>query len=219
MDVYDLLWYKNKDIAEQTLEVPFLQHMELRDLQADYYVNFTIQDINYLCRVTGILQEMCEKVKAPEDLHLFMQHRYDSYEKYALDILQQFNLKDVSCINPTPAMEKYLSTYRDIMEGEEAIYFAVALLPCSMLWLWLSNQLNETCCNAYFTWKMANMHGHPEKDYRTLLDKFLTTPEQIKKANDIFRLQMQNEHDFFASSLVEKKPSQPPHPTPPSTFI
>lgn len=102
-------------------------------------------------------------------------------------------------------MEKYLSNYRRIMEGEEAIYFAVALLPCSRLWLWLSNQLNETCCNAYFTWKMDNMHGHPEDHYKALLDKHLTTSEQIGKAIDIFRQQIQNEHDFFASSLVEKK--------------
>lgn len=93
MGVYDLLWDKNKDIAEQTLQVPFLQHMQLGDLQADHYVNFTIQDINYLLRVTDMLEEMCEKVKAPEDLHQFMQDRYDSYKKYALDTLQQFNLK------------------------------------------------------------------------------------------------------------------------------
>lgn len=93
MDIYDLLWDKNKDIAEQTLEVPFLQHMQVGDLQADHYVNFTIQDINYLLRVTDMLQEMCEKVNAPEDLRDFMQDRYDSYKEYALDTLQQFNLK------------------------------------------------------------------------------------------------------------------------------
>ncbi|XP_041934843.1 uncharacterized protein LOC121697395 [Alosa sapidissima] len=204
-DVYDLLWDNNMDIAEQTLEVPFLQHMQLGDLQADDYVSFTIQDINYLVRVTGMLGEMCEKEKLPEDLRRFMKERYDSYKNYAVATLQQFNLNSVSDIKPTPAMEKYLSNYSNIMEGEEAIYFAVALLPCSVLWLWLAKQLKETTCNAYFTWKKNNMHGHPEDHYRALLDKYLSTKEQIAKADTIFCQQMQNEHDFFASSLIEKK--------------
>lgn len=107
----------------------------------------------------------------------------------------------MSDITPGPAIEKYLSDYRDIMEKEDPIFFAVALLPCERLWLWLANQLNETCCNAYFTWKQANMQGHPEDHYRKLLDVNLTTADQKARANVVFRNQMQNEHDFFASSL------------------
>ncbi|KAL2076731.1 hypothetical protein ACEWY4_027671 [Coilia grayii] len=203
MDVYDLLWTNNEDIAEQTLEVPFLQHMQMGDLQADNYVIFTIQDINYLVRVTAMLKEMCKKVKVPEDLKDFFEDRYKSYQSYADATLEKFHLKGVEDIVPTEAMEKYLSNYQTVMEEEEPIYFAVALLPCVVLWLWLANQLKEGYCNAYFTWKKENAHGHPEQHYRDLLDKHLTTKEQIAKANNIFRQQMQNEHDFFASSLIE----------------
>ena len=92
MDIYDLLWYNNVDIAEETLHVPFLQHMQLADLQADNYVIFMIQDINYLVKVTEMLQEMCNKVTTPPDLQTFMKDRYDSYNKYAVATLKQFNL-------------------------------------------------------------------------------------------------------------------------------
>ncbi|KAM9850699.1 uncharacterized protein ACBR49_006055 [Aulostomus maculatus] len=203
MDVYDSLWQKNEDIAYQTLAVPFLQHMQLGDLQADYYVGFMIQDINYLVKVTDMLKEMSEKVKAPKDISNFMKNRYESYQKYAEATLKQFNLNGVSNIKATPAMEKYLADYKEVMEKEEPIYFAVALLPCARLWLWLANQLKETCCNAYYTWKKDNMYGHPEKHYKALLNKYLTKPEQIKKATEIFQRQMKNEHDFFESSLQE----------------
>ncbi|CAI5685315.1 uncharacterized protein LOC102082023 [Oreochromis niloticus] len=201
IDVYEYLWVKNQDIAEHTLHTPFLQHMQLGDLQADNYVKFIIQDINYLVVVTDMLDKMRNKVKVPEDLHSFMEDRYESYKTYAESTLKEFNLNSVSNINSTPVMKKYLSDYKDIMENQDPIYFAVALLPCSRLWLWLANQLNENCCNAYFTWKMSNMYGHPEQHYKALLDKYLTTPKQKELANKLFRQQMKNEHDFFASSL------------------
>ncbi|XP_063076243.1 uncharacterized protein LOC134466271 [Engraulis encrasicolus] len=203
MDVYDQLWDNSKDIAEQTLELPFLQHMQMGDLQADNYVIFMIQDINYLVKVTDMLKEMCDKVKLPEDLKNFFGERYESYHSYAEATLEKFNLREVKGIKATAAMEKYLSDYQAIMDGYEPIFFAVSLLPCVRLWLWLANQLKEGYGNAYFTWKKENMHGHPEQHYRHLLDDHLTTPDQVAKANAVFRKQMQNEHDFFASSLVE----------------
>ena len=93
MDVYDYLWDNNKDIAEETLHVPFLEHMQMGDLQADYYVNFMIQDINYLLNVTDILEKMCLEVKCPVDLQVFMKKRFISYKSYAADTLKKFNLK------------------------------------------------------------------------------------------------------------------------------
>ncbi|KAM9762067.1 uncharacterized protein ACNS7B_004280 [Menidia menidia] len=201
MDVYDLLWMKSRDVAEQTLQVPFFQHMQAGDLQADCYTCFLIQDINYLVRVTDMLGVMCERGGLPEDIRLFMENRYRSYKEYANQTLNQFNLRGVSDIQPIPAMEKYLRDYKAIMEEEEPIFFAVALLPCARLWLWLATNLQEKELNAYFTWKKNNMVGHPEKHYRALLDQHLTTPEQVQRADWVFRRQMQNEHDFFAAAL------------------
>ncbi|MEQ2176204.1 hypothetical protein GOODEAATRI_025671, partial [Goodea atripinnis] len=165
-DVYDSLWTNNQDVAEQTLMVPFLQHMQFGDLQADNYVNFMIQDINYVLK----------------------------------NLLLSQSLPD---IKPIPAMEKYLADYKAIMEKEKPIFFAVSLLPCSRLWLWIANQLKENYCNAYFIWKKNNMHGNPEKHYKDLLNKYLKKPDQITWANEIFRQQMQNEQTFFSASLEE----------------
>ncbi|XP_061593480.1 uncharacterized protein LOC133458029 isoform X2 [Cololabis saira] len=205
LDIYDSLWVNNQDIAEQTLKTPFLQHMQSGDLQADYYVTFTIQDINYLVKVTDMLKTMSERGDMPDYIHAFMKARYKSYKNYADDTLKQFNLCGVSDIKPIPAMEKYLSDYKDIMEREEPIYSAVSLLPCARLWIWLASKLEEKKQNAYFTWKNNNMQGHPEKEYRKLLDDHLKTPQQVELAHKIFRRQMQNEHDFFAASFQEKQ--------------
>lgn len=202
-DVYERLWSGSLDVAEETLKAPFLEHMRLGDLQADDYVSFMIQDIHYLLNVTDMLREMAQKVRSPPDLKSFMENRYQSYKAFADQILHQFHLNAPPSITPIPAMEKYLLDYRNIMTKEKPIFFAVSLLPCSRLWLWIANQLEESYGNAYFIWKRSNMHGNPEKHYKDLLNKNLRTADQIRRAQQIFRQQMQNEQRFFAASLQE----------------
>lgn len=89
-DVYESLWENNKCIASETIEVDFLQEMQNGSLQAERYVSFTMQDINYILNVTEMLKEMSTKVILPVDLRNFMIGRYSSYKKYSDLILNQF---------------------------------------------------------------------------------------------------------------------------------
>lgn len=82
--------------------------MQLGDLQADNYVKFIIQDINYLVVVTDMLDEMRNKVGVPEDLHDFMEDRYESYKTYAESTLKEFNL-NVRNLQQPPLTFLYLT--------------------------------------------------------------------------------------------------------------
>ncbi|XP_026078621.1 uncharacterized protein LOC113056229 [Carassius auratus] len=199
-DVYEYLWEKNKDIASKTIELDFLRQMENGSLQADRYVNFIIQDIGYLLKVTKMLKRMSAKVALPNDIKNFMKGRYSSYKSFGDLMLKQYFFKGEPPIQQTPVMKKYLSFYRNLMDNEEPLYFAVGLLPCARLWVWLADNLNIPPTNAYYTWKMGNIGGHSENHYKALLNKYLNTSEEVMKANSVFRSQMQNEHDFFLSS-------------------
>ncbi|XP_058273792.1 uncharacterized protein LOC131370459 [Hemibagrus wyckioides] len=198
-DVYEDLWTKSMDIADEAFHVDFMQQMLSNSLQAEHYVNFTLQDINYLVEVTDMLKTMSKKVKKPKDIQDFMIGRYTSYKSFLDTLLLQYFFKDTPPIKPIPAMKKYLDTYRAVM-AEDPIYFAVALLPCARLWVWLANKLEIPKSNVYYTWKVDNMGGHPERHYKALLNKHLNTAEKISKASALFRTQMQNEHDFFVTS-------------------
>ncbi|KAK2892979.1 hypothetical protein QQF64_035108 [Cirrhinus molitorella] len=199
-NVYEYLWEKNKDIAIKTVESDFLRQMENGSLQAERYVNFTIQDIGYLLKVTKMLKKMSAKVALSDDIRNFMKSRYSSYKSFKDFMLKQYFFKGEPPIQQTPAMRKYLAFYKNLTDSEEPLYFAVGLLPCSRLWVWLANTLNIPPTNAYYTWKVENMSGNPEKHYKALLNKYLDTPEKVAKAIAVFRAQMQNEHDFFLSS-------------------
>lgn len=95
-------------------------------------------------------------------------------------------------------MTKYLSFYSELMK--DPLDFAVGLLPCARLWVWLAENLKTPPNNAYYTSKKENMDGNPKEDYEALLNKHLDTDEKVKKTNTTFHKQMQNEHDFFYSS-------------------
>lgn len=235
-DVYEDLWNNNMDIADKTLHVDFLQQMQANSLQAERYVNFTLQDINYVWAVTSMLKIMSTRVRKPQDISEFLTGRYKSYNNFLFSLLNQYYLKvraeiisfifilyiwylklfiylflcfipcpwlqAVPSIKPTPAMDKYLANYAEVMK-KDPIYFAVALLPCSRLWVWLANTLNIPKTNVYYTWKEDNKDGNIEKHYKALLNKYLDTKKKINRANDLFRKQMQNEHDFFATSWAD----------------
>ncbi|GAA6091254.1 uncharacterized protein LOC113645525 [Tachysurus ichikawai] len=47
-DVYEDLWTNSMDIADKTLHNDFMQQMEKNSLQAERYITFTLQDINYV---------------------------------------------------------------------------------------------------------------------------------------------------------------------------
>ncbi|KAM4556296.1 aminopyrimidine aminohydrolase-like [Fundulus diaphanus] len=200
-DVYEMLWQENLNLAEKTLKLPFLQHMQSGNLQADNYTTFMIQDIYYLAKVTDMLKEMSKKVQTPLDLKDFMQGTSKSYEIFKTEMLKTFNLKGVSEIKVVPAIEGYLKTYESVMAKDKPIMFAVSLLPCSRLWVCLAKKLNISPENAYWTWKKNNMDGQPEKDFKALLNKYLKTKDDIKRAKEIFKEQMWNEYNFFKESL------------------
>lgn len=98
--MYELLWQNNIDIAFDTYGSEFLRQMESGTLQAEKYVNFTLQDINYAVKVTEMLREMSEKDIQPEDVRDFMNGRYQSYKKFAELLISQYFFKVRNTIWP-----------------------------------------------------------------------------------------------------------------------
>lgn len=89
-DVYEYLWEMNKDIANKTLGTDFLIQMQNGSLQAERYVNFTIQDIGYLLKVTTMLKSLSGNETQPTELRDFMKGRYSSYKSFADSMLKQY---------------------------------------------------------------------------------------------------------------------------------
>ncbi len=79
-DVYEFLWENNIDIAYETIRGDFLIQMQNGSLQAERYVNFTIQDMNYALKVADMLKKMSANVTLSADFKDFFKGRYLSYK-------------------------------------------------------------------------------------------------------------------------------------------
>ncbi|XP_063048666.1 uncharacterized protein LOC134442422 [Engraulis encrasicolus] len=204
MDVYEQLWTKNKDLAEKTLNLPFFQHMQRGDLQADDYAIFMLQDITVLSCLADILTTISDMVTKP-DMKAFFKERSMSYQKYVDEFLNKFNLTGVQSlrtIEPTQQYQSYMnagkdgkkSVRRSNNEEDILVFFAVLMLARERLWLWLANQMKEGYGNAYFTWKKKNMtQWNPEKHYKKIINDNVTDLRDIEFYNSVFRLVIQYE--------------------------
>ncbi|KAL6491470.1 hypothetical protein MHYP_G00018150 [Metynnis hypsauchen] len=199
-DVCEYFWNNSLDLAEEILNLGFWKKLKSYSMKAERFQRFTLQDMLYLDGVTAMLKEMSEKVTQPEDLKVFIQERHSSYKTFRDSCLQNLLMKDLNSIEHTPAIQKYLDTYREVMKESDPVYFVVALLPCPRVWSWIAQNLQLPDHGAHYIRKSDNEGGQSEKRFRPILKKYLNAAEKVQKANDIFRRQMQNERDFFCSS-------------------
>ncbi|MGH0180334.1 UNVERIFIED_CONTAM: hypothetical protein FKN15_003940, partial [Acipenser sinensis] len=196
--LYDELWDDSQDIADKTLETDFLKQMANGTLEAERYINFTLQDIYYLVEVKKLLETLSIQPETHTDIKEFILDRYNSYKKYADYVLKQYLLKNADDIKPSAAIAEYIQSYKHVMK-EDHIYFAVALLPCARLWLYVAEHLEITKGSPYYRFKRDNEGGHPEKHYKVLLEKHRREIDE-SKAKNIFQKHMKHECNFFRSS-------------------
>ncbi|KAI5094057.1 hypothetical protein C0J45_15781 [Silurus meridionalis] len=114
-DVYEDLWNMSIDIANKTLYVDFMQQMQSNSLQAERYVNFTLQDINYVLEVSNMLKKMSKMVKKPDDLRELITGRYKSYVKFLDLLFQQYFFKAEASVE-TGSNQKRTDLYQDSPE-------------------------------------------------------------------------------------------------------
>ncbi|KAM6985181.1 putative ATP-dependent RNA helicase DDX52 [Aplochiton taeniatus] len=101
-------------------------------------------------------------------------------------------------IVPSPEMKSYVQSYKDWLK-EDTIYFAVALLPCSRLWLYVGDNLHLPKGSPYYGFQEGNTGGHPEKHFKDLLENHRKDMDE-KKAKNLFKKHMEYEYQFFQTS-------------------
>ncbi|KAJ8260347.1 hypothetical protein GJAV_G00179910 [Gymnothorax javanicus] len=203
-DLYEDLWNNNKYIADETLDLPFLKHMQSGSLSAEDYINFTLQDVKYLDEVVKMLYELINTRSIQTNTTKFLRDRYRGYSSYLTDVLESFSMEEPPNIKLHPAMAKYINTYKDVMRTKDPIYFVVALLPCSRLWPYLAKNLKMKKDNAYYKFKTSNENYNPAKHFKPFLNRHQKKID-IDVAHEVFRQQMKNEKSFFAESFTPNR--------------
>ena len=95
----------------------------------------------------------------------------ESYKQYNQEFVKTWRLKDTESVVMAPAASMYVG-YEAALSRQDAKYLAIAMLPCTMLWLWIAGQLINSVDpkNPYYDWlTTTSLNPTTKAGWRSLL--------------------------------------------------
>lgn len=209
-ELTEFLWNSNEDLIKSSLNTTIVKGIQDGNLNPDYYMLYTFQDIVYL-KYSVDLFSLLETKLINDDKYAFMldltRYLYNSYKKYYDLILEQYKIptgliEKVTLNDTISSVNKYLNDLKTTIENEEPFYYMVAILPCLKLYRWLGDYLSkfDYYNNIYKSWIDANKSSDND-DYCILkVEDFLNQNSCFfdkKIAFEIFKNNILNEINVF----------------------
>ena len=201
---------RSQKILELTKETVLITGMQSGTLNANYYGAFMVQDIAYLANGVVAYKKAALEIKEGIFQKLYNERAHNLYTRYVKPMQTDWHLKNHESVKLGIAAEKYV-TFLHHVSTENPRYLAIAMLPCSMLWRSLANQLHESVskASAYYTWFEKNK---TEKGYRGTLEKFVDDhfgQSEFEIAKPFFWEALAYEYSFFCESGKEQSCTLP----------
>ena len=203
-------------IRNLTKESAFIQGMVSATLNANYYGAYMVQDIAYLRNAVNAFNSAAAKMRdqGQSEFEQFYRNESSVWEsKYLAPLLRKWHLNNTQDVQPGTAAQKYMSFLTTVSE-KHAKYLAIAMLPCTMLWRWMADELFPLVQvnSAYYSWFNENKSSRP--GYRGRLEIFVDqkfrSQEEYQKAKVFFCQAMVSELNFFRESGKENRYPLPP---------
>ncbi|XP_039620521.1 uncharacterized protein LOC120536263 [Polypterus senegalus] len=196
--LYDWLWNESQDIVNEVLQTDFLNEMNNNTLQAERYVQMTMQDIYYVAAVVDVLVYAAANPEVSPDIKQFLVGMVKSYDDFAKYLLTTNSIHNSENILANTAVKVYVESYKQISEmSRDKLYLVVGLLPCSRLWPHIAGWLNTTEGSPYYSFKTSNMKDNSRKKFEYLMESHLDEIDKSEALN-VFRVQLTNELLFFS---------------------
>ena len=180
-------------------------------LNANDYGAYMIQDIAYLANGAKAYQNAANRTEGDfKAFYTNMSIRWRS--DYLQQMLTAWHLNSSENIEPGTAAKEYM-LYLINVSTSQPKYLAVAMLPCTMLWRWMADQLvcSVSAYSAYYSWFQDNKS--PSPGHKGSTERFVDahfTPDEFKTAKPFFCKSMVHECSFFSESGNQKPCDLPP---------
>ncbi|XP_044166688.1 uncharacterized protein LOC122950759 [Acropora millepora] len=190
---------ESQKIRNLTKETAFITGMESGLLNANYYGAYMVQDIAYLANGAEAYKNAADLMKDEfKTFYTEMATKWGS--EYLKPMLTAWHLKDAGNVEPGTAAKEYMSFLITVSRGQPK-YLAIAMLPCSMLWRWMADQLVDSVLvdSAYYSWFADNKS--PSPGYKGSLERFVDAnfdQEEFDTAKPFFCKAMVHECSFFS---------------------
>lgn len=203
-------------IRNLTKESAFIQGMVSATLNANYYGAYMVQDIAYLRNAVNAFNSAAAKMRdqGQSEFEQFYRNESSVWEsRYLAPMLTAWHLENTQNVQPGTAAQAYMSFLTNVSQ-QHAKYLAIAMLPCTMLWRWMADELFPLVQvnSAYYSWFNENKSSRP--GYRGRLEIFVDqkfrSQEEYQKAKVFFCQAMVSELNFFRESGKENRYPLPP---------
>ncbi len=199
------LWKQFQWVADTSLKTDFIQGINNGTLSPVSYGQYTVQDAVYCDSVIKdyvAARDRAETIGL-HDLALFLEAQRASYASYTSQMMVAWHLRDATCIYPGTEMGNYIAHEHRITQLYHPIYTIVSMIPCSMLWAWLANNLQSTIkpTSIYRFWVTENQSWHGAYALANFVDEwFKKNPYDKPKAEDAFGGSMVGECKAFMAA-------------------
>lgn len=187
-------------IREKTIESDFIQGMASGTLNANYYGAYMVQDLAYLYNAVNAFNNAAE-VTGQSDFEQFYRNKSSEWDSdYLVPMLEDWHLVNTENVQPSTEAREYMSFLITVSQ-EKPEYLAIAMLPCTMLWRWMADELYDSVPqgSAYYHWFEENKSPEPgyQGSLEIFVDEHFTTEQEYEEAKPIFCQAMVGECDFF----------------------
>ena len=206
MTLSQTLWQQNQDLAQASLNHPFVQGIADGSLDQRCFAFYVGQDAFFLESFARAYSIAAAKSPNWEGFNAFHQlaggvlEELNLHQSYA----QQWGV-DLQNVTPAVATRRYTDFLLATAWGKDVGLTAAAMTPCMKLYSFLGTELakNGIGNHQYSDW--IQTYSNPEfselvNNLETLVDRYVATE---KEANDYYRYALHCEHDFFAAAWQE----------------
>ena len=197
---------KSKIICNLAKESEYIQGMVKGTLDPNVFGGYTVQDAAYCFKAVDSFERAAEKMQevGKPEFALLYRAQSESYKSYNQYFVQTWRLQNTDSVVMGPAAATYVGYERALSQNDPK-YLCIAMLPCTMLWPWIADQLIASVSknNPYYVWFEDNK---PSPGHKSHLEKFVdhffvqVEPEEWQKCLSIFQEGLVNEVNFFRSA-------------------
>ncbi|QDZ39178.1 TenA family protein [Euhalothece natronophila Z-M001] len=205
MTISHTLWERNQDLAQASLNHPFVQGIADGSLDQGCFAFYVGQDVFFLqsfARAYSIAA-----AKAPD------WEGFNDFHQLAGGVLEELNLHqtyaqqwgvNLQQVTPSLATRRYTDFLLATVWGKDVGVTAAAMTPCMRLYYFLGTELakNGIGNHQYSDWIETYSSSEFKElvnNLESLVERYVTTEEE---ANDHYRYALLCEHDFFATSWL-----------------
>ena len=148
-------------------ESEYIQGMVKGILDPNVFGGYTVQDAAYCFNAVDPYERAAEKMQevGKPEFSLLYRTQSESFKSYNQYFLQTWWLQNTDSVAIGPAAATYLGYERALSQNDPK-YLCNAMLPCAMLWPWITDQLIASVDkNPYHIWFKDNKPSPGHKNH------------------------------------------------------